>query len=1542
MRHLFRSLFLALCLWLCPGTSVHADPTLLTWDGTPSTLGVIDNVAGTWTNLNTNTNWYNAAGTPANQAWDPTAIAQFGSLNSTLGAIITVNEAISVAGMNFLPLNGTLTGAPFQFSGTGSVNLGSGATINIATNATNSSGNYVKFNVPVVANNLTVNKSDGTLAAFFDLAGINTNLTGTLTLKSTVAGGGIFAVLKPANITGLSSIVVESGSTIYFSVANASFTTATTIAGTTVPAIRLDSSGNTFTSAATITLSATARFHTSVNVVATTINANITETTGGSKSFQRSATIAANSTALVTMTYGGTNNYTGTTTFGTLTSLLSTSDIGEGGVNVLNFASASAPDNNIFYNGVTANTLTLVGGTASTTTLKMIGALGETNSQTFSGLILQQGSTGVEVISDVRGTANLNLGAITRTAYTALSIRGPASGSITATYGASSDTFMGPWATYIAGDGINASWAALVGGTVSLYTGNLDYVTGTAIGLLPGYTATSNLRVSATSTGAVTSSGTTNIATVSMTDASSARTLDIGNGNTLRLATLGGIQVIKGAQDFTVGTLGDTSVLMAGGTSTNVAGELYLTNLSSTSNLTINSLIKNNGTGATTLILNGTGRTILTGANDFSGNVLVNSGILEVRNNSALGVVSTSLTKIMTGASLNISGGITLAENFQINGHGISFDGAIRSLSDNNNISGILRAQSSTRIASDLGLLTLSGGIAAQTTSIAVYFSGAGNIEITGTITGTTPILIKEGTGTLTISNRSSNGIATVSNGTLALNFSGAAAPATNILFANTTAGNVLNMSNGTTFRVTGKAATVNTQAFTSLNFTSAGKFSLSAVQNGATSLNTTFATITRVSGAIVQFDSTALAGFAATSGTVDALLTGTGGVAYATVGLNDWAATAGAAKNIVGLSTISGGYTTSSVSGNADITASASISANTAVSSLRFNTDTGALLTLSDTTGGTSYLTTGGILVTPDVGANDILISIGALRAPSGASEFVIIQNNTQGALRISSRITNSAAASPAATTVVKSGLGTVIMEANVIYNQGPFLSAYYTSATRIQEGTMQYVSTLAGGTTLLYPVYSAGDFILGTGTSSAKLVIGSGTSNVNLWGGLSIEGTGTTNSVVGGSSTLSGFTLHKSGVVRDFRNGIIGGTGQYENNLTLTINSGTLQLGSVNTYAGKTTINQDFLEVQKLANTGSASSLGTGDFNAASSIIDLAAGVGASAGSTVTATLRYTGTTDSVTNRVVNIAASGTVTNTTFVNGIIENIGTGTVKFTTAFTTSGANTAQRTLTLAGTNTGDNSIAGMGNATSAPSAPGVKLAKIGTGTWIITGPSTYTGGTTVSAGTLLVGNSTMTGSATGTGAVDVSAGATLGGNGRIAAAADKSISIVGGTLSVGIPSATSAGILQIVTSGTGTLSLDQNSTLVLDLFSGVGQNNTLNASAADILAVSGTFTLGTGTILKVSNPNSLTGFTANDQWKLFDWTDLTSPVTGTFASFDLPTLGGSLQWDLSQIYTTGILLISDAPEPSRALLLFLALATMATRRRRPVGKAAP
>jgi len=59
-----------------------------------------------------------------------------------------------------------------------------------------------------------------------------------------------------------------------------------------------------------------------------------------------------------------------------------------------------------------------------------------------------------------------------------------------------------------------------------------------------------------------------------------------------------------------------------------------------------------------------------------------------------------------------------------------------------------------------------------------------------------------------------------------------------------------------------------------------------------------------------------------------------------------------------------------------------------------------------------------------------------------------------------------------------------------------------------------------------------------------------------------------------------------------------------------------------------------------------------------------------------------------------------------------------------------------------------------------------VAINKIGGGTWTLTGSNTYSGGTTVIAGTLLLNNTN--GSATGSGAVTIAAGGTLGGTGGL------------------------------------------------------------------------------------------------------------------------------------------------------------------------------
>jgi autotransporter-associated beta strand protein len=89
------------------------------------------------------------------------------------------------------------------------------------------------------------------------------------------------------------------------------------------------------------------------------------------------------------------------------------------------------------------------------------------------------------------------------------------------------------------------------------------------------------------------------------------------------------------------------------------------------------------------------------------------------------------------------------------------------------------------------------------------------------------------------------------------------------------------------------------------------------------------------------------------------------------------------------------------------------------------------------------------------------------------------------------------------------------------------------------------------------------------------------------------------------------------------------------------------------------------------------------------------------------------------------------------------------------------------RTFTLTGSNTDNNTFAPL--ISDAPVSTGggvttVNVAKTGPGKWILTGNNTYTGTTTVNAGTLLIN-----GNQSGSGLTSVTAGATLGGTGSLA-----------------------------------------------------------------------------------------------------------------------------------------------------------------------------
>jgi fibronectin-binding autotransporter adhesin len=232
-------------------------------------------------------------------------------------------------------------------------------------------------------------------------------------------------------------------------------------------------------------------------------------------------------------------------------------------------------------------------------------------------------------------------------------------------------------------------------------------------------------------------------------------------------------------------------------------------------------------------------------------------------------------------------------------------------------------------------------------------------------------------------------------------------------------------------------------------------------------------------------------------------------------------------------------------------------------------------------------------------------------------------------------------------------------------------------------------------------------------------------GTQNLNMGTGAISLGTtaGTARTI-----TVNAGTLTEGGIISN---------GTTANSL-IKAGTGTLVLSGTNTYSGATTVNAGVLSVSSLANGGSNSNLGSSS-NAATNLV-LNGG-----------TLQYTGSAIS-TDRLFSVGTSG---------GTLDASGSGAVNFTnTGLMGFNSQTGTRTLTLTGTNTGSNTIAAViGNNSGSTS-----LVKSGNGEWVLSATNTYSGTTTVNAGTLFVNGSLASGSA-----VTVNnSGTVLGGTGTI------------------------------------------------------------------------------------------------------------------------------------------------------------------------------
>ena len=675
-----------------------------------------------------------------------------------------------------------------------------------------------------------------------------------------------------------------------------------------------------------------------------------------------------------------------------------------------------------------------------------------------------------------------------------------------------------------------------------------------------------------------------------------------------------------------------------------------------------------------------------------------------------------------------------------------------------------------------------------QTTTINTVISGSAG-------------LTKNGLGSLLLSGAAetfTNGL-TANAGTLILDFSNTNSPAADMIPAI----NDLTCGGGTLQTIGASGGSSQTFASTAIAAATSGQSIISAAPVSGTIPTNNLGTLTGLAGGLIRFDGAAYnsgassgtntggstvaatATYNLTANTINGGLiaystAGAAAGAYATVGLYDWAGVSGGTigtaqtGTIVGASQLAGFYTTVSSPStsatfgmNLDLTASATMFGNAnvsaAYSTIRFNAAGATTLTLDRALSGSVV---GGLLVTPNVGANNITIApntggspnpnFQCSRSANAATCLTVVQNNSSGELIINANYVNGS----------NSG-------ATAGYAQGGPGSVFLNSPNNNYTGQ----TYLDGGYTVI-----TNDANIGAATTAATVNINGGTLFGNATFALDVAGTNNRAVFLSGAdgtlAASAGHTLAVSGVVSGNANlnigtGTIAGTGAGTANTTAIVGSGTVTLSGTNTFTGDINVNAGTLAANLNNNYNNPTSGALGNTSVARNII-------VNSGGTLNFTLgNAMGSTLTTVGMTLVINSGATVTDTA---NDIETLWSVRLNGGTLTGTGGAYAGFQMYALEGAVTvGGNSpstISGPSNASSgyhlaAPTVFNVadvtggaspdltvsgilvdqdgigtiyghlgaagSLAKTGAGTMTLSATNTYTGGTAINAGVLNV-----------------------------------------------------------------------------------------------------------------------------------------------------------------------------------------------------------
>ncbi|MES2207138.1 MAG: autotransporter-associated beta strand repeat-containing protein [Pseudomonadota bacterium] len=1169
------------------------------------------------------------------------------------------------------------------------------------------------------------------------------------------------------------------------------------------------------------------------------------------------------------VTLSGTNTYTGTTTINAGAVMISSStNISSASITLAAGAQLTLSSTMTLSNAIILTGAATISNSAAATLSGVIsGSFGLTKSGagtlTLTGTNTYTGATAVSAGGlTLNGGSNISdTSAVTVSSGATLTLSGGAE-TIGSLAGAG-NVVLGSYRLTLGGDDTSTTFSGVISGSGS------------------GFTKTGSGTFSLSGTNTYTGSTTITSGTLSLSGGAAiadSSAVTVGSGATLAISTSESIGSLAGAGNV---TLGSSTILFAGfnNTSTTFSGVM---------------------SGSGTFYKFGTGTMTLSGTNTHTGGTYtggggtlsvtdgsnVGTGTLGILNTGTLEVTGSDVT-LINAISLESGEGASATETIR-NANAVTLSGVV---SGNNNtlvktgagnlrLIGIQTHTGNTTIAAGMlsiaadenvgsGALTLDGGVLAitgtSTIDNSVVLNSDSTVQTTadatlsGVISGS-HALTKTGSSTLTLSGTNTyTGATILSVGTLSVAAdsglgSGAvtlAADTTLKLTGATTIDNAITLTgnatvdinNGITVSVTGQIS-----GSSSLTKTGAGTLILSSTSNSGSSF----------ASAINQGK--------LTISSSDNIGTGTVTLGGGTLEFND-STTLSNAIVLSADSAISLGNG-SQVTLNGQLAGSNGLTVSGVVS--------GDPEKLTLTNGGNEQFWVGALSINNAVivVANDEGLTAGALTLNDGAG----LEINGSATTTVDNAINIAGAATLAASYSV-SGTGGDVRVSGVLSGSGALTVTNGTLAKLTLSGTNTYTGnvTATSGTLAVSGGSAIGDGTSVTLTNSANLelaanetigmLISSSTSS-----GVTL-GANTLTFVGGSDATFAGVISGSGGITKDGNaiqtfsgaNTYTGATTVLTGTLAVS-GSGTAGSGSAVTVASGATLSSSIasLSLGSLTGAGSvswgANALYIGNNNTSTTF----SGAFSSSGSLTkngTGTLILSGTNSSGFTGTTEVRNGGTLS----VEGD-SNLGSGTL------TLNGG-----TLTLTSATTIDNLIAlGVNHGTidtgsNAVTLSGIisgsnNLTKIGTGTLTLSATNTYSGTTTVSAGTLALNGGHAVADI---GSITVSSGATLAlGADEVVSAftGAGTVSLGANTLTTGVDHSSSAfsgaitGTGGLVKTGTGTLTLSGTNT-----YTGITtlSNGEIILSGGSAIADSGTVHLGDTTTLTLSSSETIGALTS-------------------------------------------------------------------------------